>query len=136
MYSPPAMSQDLGRFLLRLGIGGMLLLHGLSKLVHGVAPIATELRAHGLPALLAWGVLAGEVVAPICLVLGALTRIAALVCAANMAVAIALVHPGGLLHLDAGGGWSVELPALYLVGALALALLGGGRYSAGRGSWS
>ncbi|MHB8418189.1 MAG: DoxX family protein [Myxococcales bacterium] len=130
------MSQDLGRLLLRLGIGGMLFLHGLSKIEHGIAFIEGMMHGHGLPAFFAWGVYLGEVVAPACLVLGLWTRLAGLVCALDMIAAIALVHLKQLGDLGPAGGWAVELPMLYLVGSLAAALLGGGRYAAGRGQWS
>ncbi len=130
------MSQDLGRLLLRVGVGGMLLLHGLAKVWRGVAPIAGMLHAHGLPRAFAWGVYLGELVGPALLVLGLWTRIGGLLVAADMLVAVALAHLGALGQLGSSGGWAVELPALYFVGGLAVALLGAGRWSAGRGRWS
>lgn len=130
------MSQDLGRFLLRLGVGGMLLLHGLGKLRHGIGGVASLLTAHGLPAFLAWGVYLGEVVGPVLLVLGIWTRGAALLCAADMVVAVLLAHLAQLAQLGPSGGWAVELPMLYLTGSVAIFLLGGGRYAAGKGRLS
>jgi putative oxidoreductase len=130
------MSQDLGRLLVRLGVGGMLFLHGLFKIEHGVAFIEGMVRGHGLPGFVAWAVYLGEVAAPICLVLGLWTRLAGLAIAVDMLVALALVHAHELGHLGMAGGWAVELPALYLVGGLVAALLGGGRYAVGKGRWS
>lgn len=126
--------QDLGKLILRLTVGALLLLHGFAKLRHGVGGIGEGLVAHGLPSALAYGVFLGEVVAPIFVLLGTYTRLAALVIAVNMVVAVALVHVGDVLHLGKSGGWAIELPALYFFGALAIALLGAGRYSLSRGA--
>lgn len=126
--------QDLGKLVLRVTVGALLLLHGFAKLRHGVGGIGAGLTAHGLPSALAYGVFLGEVVAPIFVLLGTYTRLAAAVVAINMVVAVALVHSGDVLHLGKSGGWAIELPALYALGALALALLGAGRYSLSRGA--
>jgi len=72
-------------------------------------------------------VLVGEVVAPLMAILGWQTRIAGVLMAGNMIVAIALVHTGQLLSLSDQGGWALELQGMYLIGALALILLGSGR---------
>jgi len=48
-----------------------------------------------------------------------------------MLVAIALAHTDEVFTLGAQGGWAIELQALYLFGAVAIALLGAGRLSAG-----
>jgi putative oxidoreductase len=53
--------------------------------------------------------------------------------AVNMIVAVSLSHTSDLVRLTRGGGWGVELQALYLFGAVAVALLGAGRYSLSRG---
>lgn len=46
-----------------------------------------------------------------------------------MIVAVILVHLGQLFTLSPEGGWALELQGLYLVVALAIALVGAGRYS-------
>lgn len=124
-------SDDLGKLILRLALGILLLLHGVAKLGHGVDGIGQLLAARGLPSLLAYGVYLGEVVAPVLVILGLFTRPAALVIVVNMLAAIWLAHAGQLGSLTANGGWALELQGLYLFGALALALLGGGRLSVG-----
>jgi putative oxidoreductase len=124
------MSQDLGKLLLRLTVAGLLLLHGLHKLRHGISGINQDMVTHGLPSVLAWLVYLGEVVAPIFVLIGIATRPAAVVIFINMAVAIWLAHAGQLFTLGKSGGWAVELDALYGFGALAIALLGTGRYAA------
>lgn len=126
--------EDLGKLLLRIAVGGLLVLHGFAKLRHGVGPIAGMVTAKGLPSFFAYGVYLGEVVAPILVVIGTLTRPAAMVMAINMVVALALYHTGTLFSLGKAGGFANELAFLYLVGALAIALLGSGRYAVSRGA--
>ena len=127
--------EDFGRFVLRLTIGGLMLFHGAAKVAHGVQGIARPLAAHGLPAFVAYGAYVGEVIAPLLVIVGIATRPAALVIAFNMVVATWLVHAGDIGRLSTTGGWRLELQALYLFGAIAIALLGAGRFSAvgGRG---
>jgi putative oxidoreductase len=48
-----------------------------------------------------------------------------------MVVAIGLVHMHELFALGKQGGWALELQGLYLFGAVAVALLGAGRFSVG-----
>ena len=78
---------DVGKLLLRLAVGGLMLFHGIHKLIDGVDGISGMLAAQGLPGFIAYGVLVGEVVAPCLLILGVLTRPAALVLAFTMVVA-------------------------------------------------
>jgi putative oxidoreductase len=125
------MSQDLGKLVLRLAIGILVLLHGIAKIRFGVAGIAGMVSAAGLPGALAYLVYIGEVFAPLLVVFGVWTRPAALVIVINMVVAIGLAHAGDLLDLSKTGGWALEVQGLYLFGALAIALLGAGRYSVG-----
>lgn len=120
---------DLGRLLLRLGLGGCMLFHGVAKLIGGIDGISQLVTSHGLPAFLAYGVYVGEVVAPVLVILGFYSRIGALLIAVNLLVAIGLVHVADLFKLADTGGWAVELQALYLVTAIALALIGPGRFS-------
>ena len=53
----------------------------------------------------------------------------ALLVAVNMMFAIALVHMGELTKLGESDGWALELQGMFLFTAIALALLGPGRYS-------
>ena len=120
---------DGGRLLLRLIIGLLILFHGTAKIATGPGQIMQMLQAHGLPGFLAWGVYLGEVVAPLLVIVGVWTRAAASVMAINMLVAIGLVHLGDVFKLSPQGGWALELQGLYLMGAVAIALLGAGRLS-------
>lgn len=123
------MFEDLGKLVLRLTLGGLLLLHGIAKIAGGVGPISGMVSSIGLPAALAYGVYIGEVLAPLALMLGVYVRIAALVIVVNMLFAIGLAHMKDLGSLNAGGGWAIELQAFFLFTAVAVALLGPGRYA-------
>lgn len=125
--------EAIGKALLRVTVAGLLLMHGVHKLGHGVEGIASSLARRGLPSPLAYGVYLGEVVAPLLVIAGLWSRPAALVMAINMVVAIAVAHPGDVLRVGKSGQWAIELQVLYLVGALAVALLGPGPHSVSRG---
>lgn len=122
-------NSDLGRLVLRLVLGGCILFHGYAKLTGGVAGITQMVTAVGLPGFVAYGVYLGEVVAPLLIIVGWYSRIASLITVINMVFAIALVHRADLFKLAESGGYALELQALYLFVALALALLGPGRFS-------
>ena len=120
---------DLGKLVLRLALGMLILLHGIAKLKGGVAPIEGMLQAHGLPAFLAYGAYVGEVLAPLMVIAGFHARIGAALMAINMVFAIALAHMGQLGQLNDTGGWAIELQAMFLATAIAVALVGPGRFS-------
>lgn len=122
---------DAGKLVLRLAIGILMLMHGLHKLTDGIAGISAMVLANGWPGIIAYGVYVGEVIAPVLIIVGLLTRMSAVVVVLNMLVAVYLVHGHQLLHLTKHGGWFLELQGLYLFGALAIALLGAGRLSVG-----
>ena len=77
-------------------------------------------------------------VAPLRVIVGVLSRPAALAIAVNMAFAVYLVHAAQLFTLTKQGGWALELQGLYFLAAVAVALLGAGRYSVGgaAGRWN
>lgn len=128
---------DAGRLLLRVLLGVLMLLHGVDKLTHGIGGIQDTLGRAGLPELFGYGVYVGEVIAPLFLIAGYKTRIAAAVFAFNMLVAALLVHSGDIFALGKHGQWKLELIGLFMFGAVAVALLGAGRYSLskGKGRW-
>lgn len=120
---------DLGKLLLRLTIGGLMLFHGIYKITHGIDMIAGAVKQHNWPDFIAYGVYVGEVGAPALVIIGFWTRFAALVMAINMIVAVSLVHLPQLQTLNQGGGWALELQGLYFFGAVCIMLLGAGRIS-------
>lgn len=121
--------QDIGLLILRLSIGGLMLLHGIAKLQHGIAPIEGMVAQASLPYFFAYGVYVGEVLMPILILLGIATRAASGIFAFNCLVAAFLAHSGDIFTIGATGGWGVELLGLYFFGALALIFTGGGKYA-------
>ncbi|HEX2542645.1 MAG TPA: DoxX family protein [Caldimonas sp.] len=122
---------DAGRLVLRLAVGILILLHGIAKLSGPLDPIAGMLAKVGLPGFLAYGVYIGEILAPILLIVGVWTRAAAVVIAINMVFAVLLAHSSELFSLGRQGGYALELQAMFLLAAVAIALLGAGRFSVG-----
>lgn len=122
---------DLGKLLLRVVLAVLLLFHGVAKLTGGVGFITGMLEQMGLPAAIGYLVYVGEVVAPLLILAGVWTRPAALVVAGNMIVAVLLVHTAEFFTLSETGGWALELQGMFFFAALAVALLGAGRYSVG-----
>jgi putative oxidoreductase len=97
------------------------------------------LSAVGLPAFVAYGVYVGEIVAPIFVIVGKYTRLAGLVIAFDLLMAILLVQRQRIFSVNPqGGGLAIELELFFLMGGLAIALLGSGRYalSRGNGRWN
>lgn len=119
---------DLAALVLRLTLGAVLLAHGLLKLVvFTPAGTAAFFEKIGLPGPLAYVVIAAELVAGIAIVVGWRTRLFA-AAIAPILFGSALPHiPNGWMFSAAGGGW--EYSAFLGLTAIALALLGGGRYA-------
>jgi putative oxidoreductase len=122
-------NSDLGRLLLRITLGVCMLLHGIAKLQGGIDGIAQGVTSIGLPSFVAYGVYVGEIVAPLLLIVGWFSRIGAGLIAVNMVFAIAIAHRADLFKLGEQGGWALELQGMYLMTAIALVLLGPGRFS-------
>jgi len=120
---------DLGKLILRITLGVLILLHGIAKLKGGVGGIEGMLAAQGLPRALAYGAYLGEVLGPLLLIAGFHARVGALLIAVNMLFAFGLAHMGDLGQLNAQGGWALELQGMFLGTAIAMALIGPGRYS-------
>lgn len=120
---------DLGKLLLRVGVGGLMLFHGIYKMMHGFQGIKDLLIAKGLPELLWIGAFVGEVICALCVLLGVFTRISALIIAIVMVFSIYLKFGMGGFELGKTGAPIVELNLLYLFSALAIFFTGGGRYA-------
>ena len=133
-----AKSEDLGKFLLRLTVSVVVLFHGVAKLSHGVEWIRGPLGAVGLPGFLAYAAYIGEVLAPVLLILGYRSRLAALLVAIDLLAAILLVLRHQIFVIkEMGGGWAIELEVLIMMSALAVFFIGGGRFgiTKGQNAW-
>lgn len=123
------MSENIGKLLLRLMLGGMMLFHGIDKALHGIGFIKKLIISQGLPELLAYGVYVGEILAPIFIIIGWKSRLWGGIIAVNMLMAIYLTQLSSVLKLGSHGAWAVEGPMFYLLSALVLTLIGSGRYA-------
>jgi len=121
----------LGKLTLRLSVGVLMLFHGVAKFNNpgSLKFIGNSLSSAGLPEFIAYGVFVGEIVAPIMIIVGIYTRIGGLLIVINMLFAIMLAHSSQLLMLGKHGGWALELQGFYLLGGLAIMLLGSGKWA-------
>ncbi len=115
--------------LLRLSLGGLFLAHaGLKVLVFTPAGTAKFFASLGLPGPLAYLVIVAELVGGAALIAGVYSRIVALALTPILLGAIVTVHGSAGFFFNApNGGW--EFPALWIVGLLAVALLGDGAFA-------
>lgn len=119
-------SHNLGLLLLRVGFGGMMLTHGIPKLlkmISGDLSFGDPLGIGETPSLIL--AILGEVLFPILVIVGFKTRLTSIPVIITMAVAAFIVHAADPLGTK-------EKAILYLVGFLAIALLGPGKYSVDR----
>ena len=126
-------NQDLAKLLLRITCGGILLLHGVHKVFVEVDHAKVMLKNVGLPEALAYGRIVGEFVAPIFVLLGLKTRLAALVIAFNMLMSILIGHRDIMFSINDYGGWMIETNVLYMMTAVVLFFSGAGKYSVSKG---
>lgn len=126
----PFQSDALGKLVLRLTLGLLILLHGIAKVMNPARTLDSMsglLAAAGLPTYLAYGVFVGEALAPILIILGIYSRIGGLIVVINMIFALLLAHSTQLFSLSKTGGWALELQGFYLLTGLALFFLGSGK---------
>lgn len=113
-------------FILRVSLGVMFLAHVWLKLfVFGVPGFVGFFASLGLPAILAYAVIALELFGGLALILGIYATWVALPLAVEMLGTIVLAHGhNGWLFTNPGGGW--EYPAFWMIALVALYLLGDG----------
>ncbi len=130
-------NQDLAKLLLRLTCGGILLFHGVHKVFVEIDHVKVIVKNAGLPEVLAYGNIVGEFVAPIFVLLGFKTRIAAAIIAFNMLLSVLIGHRDIMFSINDYGGWMIETNVLYMMTAVVLFFTGAGRYSlsGGKGKW-
>lgn len=112
--------------LLRISLAILFLAHaGLKIFVFTPAGFFGSL---GLPGWLAYVTIAWELVGAVALILGIYARIVAIALIPILLGAIVTVHgAAGFFFNNPNGGW--EFPALWIVGLIALALIGDGAYA-------
>lgn len=122
-------NDTMGKLVLRLTLGGLMLFHGVGKILHPASLefIGSALTNIGLPAFIGYGVYIGEVLAPLMVILGVYCRLGGLLIAVNMVFAIALAHMGELFTLNQHGAWALELQGFYLLCGVVVMLMGSGR---------
>ena len=114
--------QPLGLLVLRLALGTIMIAHGWQKIADRMHMISGFLHSLGIPPWMAYLVVAAEFGGGILLVVGFLTRLAALAIFVNMLVAIFKVHlPNGLFSPK-----GFEFPMACAAIAFALILTGAG----------
>ena len=127
---------DVSLLILRLTLAVVMWPHGAQKALGmfggmGIPTSVSMLGAHaGVPAVLAYLVIAVEFLGPIALVLGILTRLAALGIAIDMLVAAVLVHARNGFFMNFSGrqaGEGIEYFILMVGIGLALVIAGPGR---------
>jgi len=131
MLSKLAKYSDWSLVSLRAGIGIVFLIHGIGKLLSigpfavGISGTAGFLTSLGIPAAIffAWIVALAETFGGLFILVGFLTRYAAVAVAIDMIVAISLVHFKNGFSSQNGG---YEFPLVLLLGAIALILSGAG----------
>ena len=121
--------EETGKLVLRLTLGVLILFHGVAKLTDGIDFISDVVVQAGLPSFVAYGVYLGEVVAAALVIAGWYSRVGAGVIAINMLFAIGLVHASEIFAIGESGGWALELQGMFLFGAIAITLLGPGKFS-------
>jgi putative oxidoreductase len=119
---------DIAKLLLRLTLGVLILFHGVHKLIYGIDGVRALVSSAGLPSFLAYGVYAGELIAPIFIILGLYGRVASGILALNMFAAIYLAY-GFSFATAKYGGIVWERPLLFFVMSILVILLGSGKYA-------
>jgi putative oxidoreductase len=127
------MADDVGKLILRLTLGILMLLHGIAKIFGGIDGLEKTVAGAGLPSVLAYGVYVGEVLAPLLVIFGFYARFGAAIIVVNMLFAIFLAHRTDLFLLTRSGGWALELQGFFLFTALALVFMRPGRFGINRG---
>lgn len=125
-----------GALVLRLALGVLFLAHaGLKLFVFTPAGTAQFFGSLGLPPALAYVTIVWELAGAAALILGIWPRVAAIALVPILLGAILTVHGHAGFFFDSPhGGW--EFPALWIVGLVALALVGDGAYALKPTPWS
>jgi putative oxidoreductase len=117
-----------GALILRAALGVMFIAHAYLKLaVFTVPGFEGFLAQTGIPTILAWPIILGELLGGAALILGFQTRLVSLALLPILLGALVIHAPNGWLFTAPNGGW--EYPAFLAVAALVQALIGGGAFA-------
>jgi putative oxidoreductase len=122
---------DLSYPLIRIAVGAPMLVHGVTKLMGGPAPVIASMARNGLqPAEpMAYLIIFLETIGALCIILGLLTRFfAAALFIESLMIAFAVQWPNGFSASHNG----YEMVLTWAIIYLALALRGGGPWSLDR----
>lgn len=121
-------NRDLGLLLLRVGISGMMLVHGIPKISKLFESPIEFADPFGIGALLSLILtIIGEVVAPAFIIVGYKTKLAAIPATITMLVAAFIVH-------GQDDFYTKEKALLYGLGFLVIAIAGSGKYAIDKNS--
>ncbi|NLR63402.1 DoxX family protein [Chitinophaga varians] len=113
--------------ILRLMFGGLLLLHGWPKLINFAAKMNSFPDPLGVGHKFSLGMTVfAEVFCSVLLMMGLLTRLAAVPLVICMSVIVGMVHRSDLLDFNFD---KIELPLMYLTGFLVVLFTGPGKFS-------
>lgn len=115
-------------FILRIGLGAMALAHGLLKIfVFTIPGTVGYFASLGYPAVMAYAVIAAEVLGGLALIAGIGTRYVSLALVPVL-IGATMTHAGnGWVFSSENGGW--EFPAFWTVTLLVQTLLGNGAFA-------
>jgi putative oxidoreductase len=117
-----------GAFALRAALGVMFIAHAYLKLgVFGVAGFEGFLAQQGLPVILAWPIILGELLGGLAILAGFHSRVVAVALLPVLLGALAVHLPNGWVFNATNGGW--EYPAFLAAAAVAHALIGEGAFA-------
>ena len=119
---------EYGAFITRLAFGSILLAHGLLKVFVFTLPGTVGFfESLGLPAIVAYLTVFGEIAGGIAILLGLYTRLAAALSLPILLGALWAHAGNGWVFSNDGGGW--EFPLLLVVLGIVVALNGNGAYA-------
>ena len=120
-------TRSLGISLIRIHFGIILFAHGWLKVyVFGIGGTVGYFASLGLPSMITYLVIFGELFGGLALILGIQSRLAAMLAIPIVFGACFFSFDNGWVHSAVGGGW--EYAASLTVISLALVLMGSGRY--------
>ena len=124
------MNESTGKLILRIMLGLLILLHGISKLMNGIDWLDGALASAGLPASSSTASTSARSSRRSPSSQATYSRIGAWLIAVNMLFAFGLVHGSEIFAINPqSGGLALETQYLFFFTAIALALIGPGRYA-------